>query len=108
MRFLLEITVKNSERGIVMKVICSWCRGEGRDGLVGEKAPLDDQRETHSICGEHEQAVRACWSRHRGNVRRSTTSTNGVRVVAYRTRRIVLSAMQLCVGLGGLASKARL
>lgn len=42
-----------------MKVICSWCRGEGRSGFLGEKAPLDDMRETHSICFEHETAVRA-------------------------------------------------
>jgi len=45
-----------------MQVICSWCRGEGRVGLVGEKAPLEDRRETHSICIEHEKAVRDRWT----------------------------------------------
>lgn len=42
-----------------MKVICSWCWGEGRIGLVGEKAPLDDRRETHGICREHQIAMRS-------------------------------------------------
>jgi len=40
-----------------MKVICSWCWGEGRIGLVGEKAPLEDLRETHGICREHQLAM---------------------------------------------------
>ncbi len=48
-----------------MKVVCSWCRGEGQDGFVGEKAPLDDPRETHSICHTHETAVRARWEARR-------------------------------------------
>ena len=42
-----------------MKVICSWCWGEGRVGLVGEKAPLEDLRETHGICREHQIAMGA-------------------------------------------------
>ena len=45
-----------------MQVICSWCRGEGRVGFVGEKAPFGDRRETHSICIEHLQVVRARWT----------------------------------------------
>ncbi len=36
-----------------MKVICSWCQREGRLGLVREKAPFADGRETHSICAFH-------------------------------------------------------
>jgi len=48
-----------------MRVVCSWCRGEGRDGFVGEKAPFDDPRETHSICLAHEQSVRTCWEARR-------------------------------------------
>ncbi len=36
-----------------MKVICSWCQGEGRPALVREKAPLADARETHGICPFH-------------------------------------------------------
>ncbi len=41
-----------------MKIICSWCRGEGQVGLVGEKAPLEDRRETHGICLDHQRAMR--------------------------------------------------
>lgn len=40
-----------------MKVICSWCQSEGRSGLVGEKAPLADSRETHGICTSHLQQM---------------------------------------------------
>jgi hypothetical protein len=36
-----------------MKVICSWCRSEGRPALLWEKAPLADARETHGICVFH-------------------------------------------------------
>jgi hypothetical protein len=36
-----------------MKLICSWCRAEGRPGLLGEKPPLDDPTETHGICRRH-------------------------------------------------------
>lgn len=42
-----------------MKVICSWCREEGRNDLIAEKAPLDDPRETHSICKGHRSTVDA-------------------------------------------------
>jgi hypothetical protein len=48
-----------------MKVVCSWCRGEGQNGFVGEKAPFDDPRETHSICLTHETAVRTSWEARR-------------------------------------------
>ncbi len=44
-----------------MTIICSWCRVEGRTGVVGEKAPLDDRRETHGICVTHRLAVQARW-----------------------------------------------
>jgi hypothetical protein len=44
-----------------MKIVCSWCRQEGKPELVGEKAPLDDARETHGICVLHRQAVEARW-----------------------------------------------
>jgi len=36
-----------------MKLICAWCRAEGRPGLLGEKPPLDDPAETHGICPRH-------------------------------------------------------
>jgi len=89
-----------------MKVICSWCRGEGRDGWVGEKAPLDDRRETHSICLEHEKAVRIRWTAHR-SIGRSVFFTNGMRERPSRVRRVMLSAVQLYVDLKGFASKSR-
>jgi hypothetical protein len=44
-----------------MKIVCSWCRQEGKPELVGEKAPLDDARETHGICVVHRHAVEAHW-----------------------------------------------
>lgn len=44
-----------------MMIVCSWCRVEGHTGVVGEKAPLDDRRETHGICPAHRLAVQARW-----------------------------------------------
>ncbi len=44
-----------------MKIVCSWCRQEGKPELVGEKAPLDDARETHGICVVHRHEVDARW-----------------------------------------------
>jgi hypothetical protein len=44
-----------------MKVICSWCRKEGKAEFVGEKAPLDDARETHGICVLHCDQIRQRW-----------------------------------------------
>ncbi len=42
-----------------MKIICSWCRQEGKAALVCEKAPLDDARETHGICAVHRHHIEA-------------------------------------------------
>lgn len=36
-----------------MRVICAWCRQEGRPGFLGEREPLDDRSETHGICQRH-------------------------------------------------------
>jgi hypothetical protein len=44
-----------------MKIVCSWCRKEGKAELVGEKAPLDDARETHGICVLHRDQIRRHW-----------------------------------------------
>lgn len=44
-----------------MKVICSWCRKEGKAEFVRDKAPLDDARETHGICILHRDQVRQRW-----------------------------------------------
>ena len=43
-----------------MRVICSWCKEEGRPDLVREKAPLADARETHGICDFHLQQMDVC------------------------------------------------
>jgi len=42
-----------------MRVVCAWCRREGRPAFVCEKAPLGDDRETHSICQRHVHAFRS-------------------------------------------------
>ncbi len=44
-----------------MTIICSWCRGEGLIGIVGEKAPFEDRRETHGICLPHRHTVENRW-----------------------------------------------
>ena len=44
-----------------MKIVCSWCRREGKPELVGEKVPLDDARETHGICVVHRHVVETRW-----------------------------------------------
>ena len=48
-----------------MTVVCSWCRHEGLAGVVGEKAPFEDRRETHGICLSHRIQVRAGWNERR-------------------------------------------
>ena len=54
-----------------MKIVCSWCRKEGKAEFVGEKAPLDDARETHGICLLHRDQIRAHWQASRP-VRKTT------------------------------------
>ncbi len=90
-----------------MQVICSWCRGEGRIGLVGEKAPLEDRRETHSICIEHEKAVRARWTACQRNIGLSGASNDEVKEHPSRIRWAVRSVVRICVGLRGFAQKTR-
>lgn len=90
-----------------MKVICSWCRREGRSGFVGEKAPLDDLRETHSICLEHETAVRARWAARGPRIGFYRAPTDHARNIAWHTRLVLLSALQRGVDLKDWASKAR-
>ncbi len=48
-------------KGLRMIIVCSWCRKEGKNEFVGEKGPLDDQRETHGICVTHRQQVETRW-----------------------------------------------
>lgn len=40
-----------------MKVVCAWCRREGRPAILGEREPFDDPGETHGICGRHRRQV---------------------------------------------------
>jgi len=49
-----------------MKIVCSWCRKEGVAEIVGEKAPLDDARETHGICVIHRREVQVRWQESSG------------------------------------------
>lgn len=90
-----------------MQVICSWCRGEGRVGLVGEKAPLEDRRETHSICIEHEKAVRARWTAHQGRVGSCRTSCEGLKDQPSALRLVVRSVVWLYAGLRGFSPNIR-
>ncbi len=57
--FLLCYFEPTEENRTDMKIICSWCRGEGQVGFVGEKAPLEDRRETHGICLDHQRTIRS-------------------------------------------------
>lgn len=84
-----------------MQVICSWCRGEGRIGLVGEKAPLEDPRETHSICIEHEKTVRARWTAHQGNVNSCRMPGESVKDQSSYIRWVVRSVVRFYVNLRG-------
>jgi hypothetical protein len=36
-----------------MRVVCAWCKQEGRDALLGECEPFDDKTETSGICIRH-------------------------------------------------------
>ena len=54
-----------------MNIVCSWCRKEGKAGIVGEKAPLDDARETHGICVTHRHEVEVYWQASSGVIARS-------------------------------------
>lgn len=58
-----------------MKIICSWCRQAGKPELVGEKAPLDDARETHGICVVHRHDVEARWQASIRTISRSGVAT---------------------------------
>ncbi len=95
-----------------MRIICSWCRGEGQIGLVGEKAPLEDRRETHGICTVHRLSVQARW---RNTVRGAETIGRQLVSVgvmtelssSYDGRHATFSVSHLWIGLKNLARKAR-
>jgi len=66
-----------------MKIVCSWCRREGKPELVGEKAPLDDARETHGICVFHRCAVETRWQASMDTTSNSEVAT-GLCSVLFR------------------------
>jgi hypothetical protein len=66
-----------------MKIVCSWCRQEGKSELVGEKAPFDDARETHGICVAHRGAVEARWQESI-HTAAHTESVSGLSSVLFR------------------------
>jgi RimJ/RimL family protein N-acetyltransferase len=78
-----------------MKIVCSWCRKEGKAEFVGEKAPLDDARETHGICGLHRDQVQAHW-------RASLQAARGIGIMTESA-----SALLRWTGLLSLTKKMR-
>jgi hypothetical protein len=40
-----------------MKVVCAWCKQEGRSGVLGEREPFDDPTETHGVCSLHSEKL---------------------------------------------------
>lgn len=47
-----------------MRIVCPWCRQEGRPALLGEREPLDDPTETHGICRRHQLELLARLPSH--------------------------------------------
>src|SRR5262249_1515622 len=43
--------------GAPMKVVCAWCKQEGRSSMLGECEPFDDKSESHGICARHSQGL---------------------------------------------------
>jgi hypothetical protein len=93
------VIARSSKSETHMQVICSWCRGEGRVGFVGVKAPLDDRRETHSICIEHEKAVRARWTACPEGISSYRTPGESLKGQSSSLRRVVRSVVRFYVGL---------
>lgn len=86
-----------------MTVVCSWCRQEGQAGVVGEKAPFEDRRETHGICLVHRIQVRASWN----NMSRSVSS-GSTSMTQDISGSVVRSASHLWSSLRTLSRKAGL
>ena len=79
-----------------MKAVCAWCLKEGKpeeEALIGEKEPLEDEHETHGICGTHRQEIedhvtrlRADAERRRQQAERERAEAEQRRVEAERQR----------------------
>jgi len=53
-----------SSIAMMMKVVCPWCRREGKPDYVGEKKPFDNPDSTDGICARHfEQLLESLPSR---------------------------------------------
>lgn len=72
-----------------------------------EKAPLEDRRETHTICIEHVQAVRARWAVCQRSIHACRTPGEDPRDPSSCMRRVARSVVRLYVGLKRLAPKMR-
>jgi hypothetical protein len=71
----------------IMKVVCSWCRYEGKNDVVGEKPPFDDARETHGICLIHRDEVQARWRASRAYGGRDTVNDGPLSPGPFRFKR---------------------
>ena len=40
-----------------MKIVCAWCKQEGRSAVLGEREPFDDPTETHGVCSVHSEKL---------------------------------------------------
>lgn len=67
--------LENDYKRSIMKIVCSWCRKEGKAEFVGEKAPFDDARETHGICISHRHEVETHWQASIHTAARSGSAT---------------------------------
>jgi len=43
----------------ILRAFCAWCQREGGPAFLGERAPLDDESETHGVCRRHLQHILA-------------------------------------------------
>ncbi|HLF48538.1 MAG TPA: hypothetical protein VJA45_04130 [Methylomirabilota bacterium] len=68
-----------------MKAVCAWCLKDGKpedEALIGEKEPLEDERETHGICGTHRQEIEDHVTRLRAEAERRRQQAARERVEA--------------------------
>ena len=45
--------------GGILRAFCAWCQREGGPAFLGERAPLEDNSETHGVCRRHLQHILA-------------------------------------------------
>jgi len=91
-----------------MRVVCSWCRGECQNGIVGEKAPLEDLREAHGICVRHRMVVQTRWKELNGGSGVINSQLMAVGVTSESSfSHMTMSAAHLWTGLISLTRKSR-